>query len=82
MAAIIAKAPAGGKPCRRFVGKAENQPLKKFTKPVNRGINQIDKERADHRHNQNALCDAPKVCVTDCIFATAVGVAPKPKPQW
>ena len=30
---------------------------------------------------KKALCEGPKVCVTDCIFATAVGVAPRPKPQ-
>ena len=31
---------------------------------------------------RKALCDGPKRSVTDCMLATAVGVAPRPKPQW
>ena len=30
---------------------------------------------------KKALCEDPKRSVTDCILATALGVAPKPKPQ-
>ena len=30
---------------------------------------------------KNALCEGPKVWVIDCMLATAVGVAPRPKPQ-
>lgn len=30
---------------------------------------------------KNALCEGPYIFVIACIFATAVGVAPKPKPQ-
>ena len=30
---------------------------------------------------RKALWEGPKRSVTDCILATAVGVAPKPKPQ-
>ena len=44
-------------------------------------IDDIDKERTDHRHHQNAMCDGPKRSVIACMLAIAVGVAPRPKPQ-
>lgn len=31
---------------------------------------------------KKALCESPNFCVMACMFATAVGVAPMPNPQW
>ena len=43
-------------------------------------VNQVHEERADHRHNQEGFVRRTEG-LRDGLHATAVGVAPKPKPQ-
>ncbi len=37
-------------------------------------IDDIDKERTDHRHDRNAMCDGPKRSVIACMLAIALAL--------
>ena len=46
-----------------------------------RQVDQVDKERADDRHDDKGLGDGPWRRVNACVLAIAVAVAPIAKPQ-